>query len=45
LSHLGELDFALESTTATGWYNACFTRSVVDVLRTGYRPQVDARAG
>ena len=32
--YLGELDFALESTTATGWYNACFTRSVVDVLRT-----------
>lgn len=32
--YLGELMFALEAETATGWYDACFTRSVVDVLRT-----------
>jgi hypothetical protein len=30
--YLAELDFALESETSTGWYNACFTRSVVEVL-------------
>ncbi|MEU2025484.1 hypothetical protein ABZ565_25540 [Streptomyces sp. NPDC016469] len=30
--YLTELDFALESETPTGWYDACFTRSVVEVL-------------
>lgn len=30
--YLFELDFALESETSTDWYNACFTRSVVEVL-------------
>ena len=33
--YLGELDFALADGTDTGWYNACFTRSVVEVLRKG----------
>ncbi|MEH1017584.1 hypothetical protein V6U90_31475 [Micromonospora sp. CPCC 206060] len=31
--YLAEFDLDLESETATGWYNACFTRSVVDILR------------
>ncbi|MEU5646547.1 hypothetical protein [Streptomyces milbemycinicus] len=30
--YLVDLDLALESETSTGWYNACFTRSVVEVL-------------
>ncbi|MGY0063920.1 hypothetical protein ACWY4P_46955 [Streptomyces sp. LZ34] len=30
--YLAELDFALESETSTGWYNACFARSVVEIL-------------
>jgi len=31
--YLGELDLGVESETSIGWYNACFARSVVQVLR------------